>query len=225
MEKFRGVFLLLAVAAVGTVTLLPCRAEEKKEEEKSIFTEDVPTDKLYLMPKVTRADRWWHQAYNPTFNQTPHETVVLFEAMNYYEGGKTPLFPTFSGDYFQRGLQTFLLPHDSNVRGISMLASIPGDSWGTRDAYAYVLYRLMWEPYADMDEIARDFCAIHFGPEVAGGMATIYQQSAHAYKYGLHIEPISYGQYNSFYHMRVGVFPVEGYPSIDGGREHLEWLR
>jgi len=192
---------------------------------REIFTEEIPTNNFYAMPKITRADRWWHQAYNPTFNQTPHETIVLFETMNYYEGGKTPIFPTFSGDYFQRGLQTFLLPENTNVRGISMLASIPGDTWGTRDAYAYVLYRLMWNPYEDMNEIARDFCAIHFGPQVATEMAEIYQLSAHAYKYGLHIEPISYGQYNSFYHMRVGVFPVEGYPSIDHGREHLEWLR
>ena len=192
---------------------------------RDIFTDDIPTNNLYLMPKVTRADRWWHQAYNPTFNQTPHETIVLFETMNYYEGGRTPLFPTFSGDYFQRGLQTFLMPHDSNVRGVALLASVRGDSWSTRDAYAYLLYRLMWDPYEDMNQIARDFCAIHFGPAAAEGMAEIYRQSAHAYKYGLHIEPISYGQYNSFYHMRVGVFPVEGYPGIDGGREHLEWLR
>lgn len=192
---------------------------------REIFTDDIPTNNFYAMPKITRADRWWHQAYNPTFNQTPHETIVLFESMNYYEGGKTPIFPTFSGDYFQRGLQYFIRPEDSNVRGISMLASIPGNGWGTRDAYAYVLYRLMWDPYDDMEQIARDFCAIHFGQAIAEDMAWIYMQSAHAYKYGLHIEPISYGQYNSFYHMRVGVFPVEGYPSIDGGREHLEWLR
>ncbi|UCE50166.1 MAG: hypothetical protein JSW47_08385 [Phycisphaerales bacterium] len=40
MEKFRGIILLLAVAAVATVACLPCRADEKKEEEKSIFTQD-----------------------------------------------------------------------------------------------------------------------------------------------------------------------------------------
>lgn len=192
---------------------------------REIFTDDVPTNNLYLMPKVTRADRWWHQPYNPTFNLTKHDTIVLFETMNYYEGGKTRLFPTFSGDYFQRGLQTFLLPEESNLKGAAMLANIPGNGWGTRDAYAYVLYRLMWNPNEDMGQIARDFCAIHFGPDVAEGMAEIYRNSAQAYKYGLHIEPISYGQFNSFYHMRVGVFPVEGYPNIDHGREHLAWLR
>jgi hypothetical protein len=39
MEKYRGIVLLLAVAAVVTVTALPCRADEKKEEDKSIFNE------------------------------------------------------------------------------------------------------------------------------------------------------------------------------------------
>jgi hypothetical protein len=177
------------------------------------------------MPKVTTADRWWHQPYNSTFNQTPHDTVVLFETMNYYEGGGTPLFPTFSGEYFQNGLQTFLLPDKSNVRGAAMLAGVNADGWDTTSAYVYVLYRLMWNPYEDMDAIARDFCSIHFGPEAAEAMAKVYLASPHAYKYGLHIEPVSYGQYNSLIHLRVGTFPVEGYPSIDGGREHLEFLR
>ena len=40
MEKYRGIVLLLAVAAAVTVLALPCRADEKKEEDKSIFTED-----------------------------------------------------------------------------------------------------------------------------------------------------------------------------------------
>jgi len=192
---------------------------------REIFTDDIPTDNFYAMPKVTRADRWWHQAYNPTFNQSPHETIVLFEGMNYYESGRANIFPTFSGQYFQGGLQTFLMPEDTNVRGIAMLANIPGEGWGTRDVYAYVLNRLIWEPYADMEQIARDFCAIHFGPAASEGMAEIYLDTPRAYQYGLHLEPISYGQFNSHYHMRVGEFPVQGYPNIDSGREHLEWLR
>ena len=42
MDKFRGIALLLLLAALACATLLPCRADEKKEEEKTIFTEDVP---------------------------------------------------------------------------------------------------------------------------------------------------------------------------------------
>ncbi len=40
MEKCRGIVLLIAVAATVAVTALPCPADEKKEEDKSIFTED-----------------------------------------------------------------------------------------------------------------------------------------------------------------------------------------
>ncbi|HEX73298.1 MAG TPA: hypothetical protein ENN65_08295, partial [Candidatus Hydrogenedentes bacterium] len=151
---------------------------------RAIFTDHIPTDNLYLMPKITRGDRWWHQPYNATFNQTAHDTIVLFETMNYYESGGANIFPTFSGQYFQRGLQTFLMPEDSNVRGAAALAGAARDAWGTNSAYSYVLYRLMWEPDAPMAEIARDFCAIHFGPEAAEYMAQIYMMSPSAYKYG-----------------------------------------
>lgn len=192
---------------------------------REIFDDTVPTDNLYLIPKVTSADRWWHQPYNSTFNQTAHDTIVCFETMNYYEGGSTGLFPTFAGEYYQNGLQTFLLPENSNLRGAAVLAGLAADGWDTTSAYIYTLYRLMWDPYEDVRTIARDFCAIHFGSDAAEAMAEIYLLSPHAYKYGLHIEPVSYGQFNSFIHMRVGTFPVEGYPSIDGGREHLEFLR
>lgn len=204
------------------------RADEQHVQPavfESIFTDAVPTENLYLMPKITMADRWWHQPYNTTFNRTPHDTVVLFETMNYYESGRANLFPTYSGQYFQNGLKTILAPESSNVRGMAMLAGMATDRWDTTGAYAYVLYRLAWDPYEDIEAITRDFCAIHFGPEAADAMAQIYLMTPSAYKYGLHIEPVSYGQFNSFIHMRVGTFPVEGYPTIDGGREHLEFLR
>ncbi len=192
---------------------------------REIFTDAVPRDNLYLVPKITAGDRWWYQPYNETFNQTPHDTMVCFETMNYYEGGKSHLFPTFSGQYFQNGLQYLLLPEHSNLRGAASLAAYSARGWDTLGAYAYVLYRLMWDPYDDIEAIARDFCAIHFGPEAAEDMAGIYLLSPSAYQYGLHIGPISYGQFNSFLHMRVGEFPVEGYPAIDGGRAHLEFMR
>lgn len=192
---------------------------------REIFTDAVPTDNLYLVPKITAGDRWWYQPYNETFNQTPHQTLVCFEPMNYYEGGKSHLFPTFSGQYFQSGLQYLLLPEKTNLRGAASLAAVSPKGWDTLGAYAYVLSRLMWDPYEDMNAIARDFCAIYFGPEAAEGMAKVYLQSPTAYKYGLHIGSLSYGQFNSFLHMRVGEFPVEGYPTIDNGKEHLAFMR
>jgi hypothetical protein len=192
---------------------------------RNIFTDQIPTDHLYLMPKITTGDRWWHQPYNSTFNQTAHRTIVCFETMNYYESGRAHLFPTFSGQYFQAGLQTLLLPEKNNLSGAAGLAGTDENRWDTRGAYAYVLYRLMWDPDEEIEAIARDFCAIHFGRDAANDMAAIYLMSPAAYKYGLHIEPVSYGQFNSFIHMRVGTFPAEGYPAIDHGREHLEFLR
>jgi len=208
-----------------TWSLVAYEQHNQPDVFKKIFTNDVPVKDLYLIPKITAADRWWHQPYNPTFNVTPHHTIIGFETMNYYESSKSHIFPTFPGQYFQAGIQTFLMPEDSNVKGSGFLAGSLKDSWGTRDVTAYVLYRLSWNPNENIKDIARDFCSIHFGMQAAEKMAEIYLLSPIAYKYGLHIEPVSYGQFNSFIHMRVGTFPAMGYPSIDGGREHIEFLQ
>ncbi len=192
---------------------------------RKIFNDDVPVKNLYLIPKITAADRWWHQIYNPTFNQSQHHTLVAFETMNYYEGSRSNIFPTFSGQYFQAGLQTFLNPKENNIKGAGYLVASPRKGWDTYGAYSYVLYRLSWDPNESIQQIAEDFCAIYFGNEAAKNMAEIYLMTPVAYKYGLHIEPVSYGKFNSFIHMRVNVFPVMGYPRIDGGREHIEFLQ
>ena len=191
---------------------------------REIFTDEVPLKNLYLIPKITAADRWWHQPYNFTFNQSKHHTLIAFETMNYYEGGSSNIFPTFAGAYYQAGIQTFLQPENTNVRGAGYLVATPRRGWDTYGAYAYALYRLSWNPNEDIRQIAEDFSAIQFGPQAAKTMADIYMMTAVAYKYGLHIEPVSYGRFNSFIHMRVNVFPAMGYPQIDDGREHMEFL-
>ena len=144
--------------------------------------------------------------------------------MNYYESSKAHIFPTFPGQYYQAGVETFLAPKNNNLKGAGFLANSSPDEWNTRSVTAYVIARLAWDPWADIKDIARDFCAIHFGVDAADEMAEIYLLSPNAYKYGLHIEPVSYGQFNSFIHMRVGTFPAMGYPAIDKGKEHLEFL-
>ena len=207
-----------------TWSLVSYEQHNQPDVFKKIFTNDVPVNNLYLIPKITAADRWWHQPYNPTFNQTPHNTIVGFETMNYYESSKAHIFPTFPGQYFQAGLQTFLAPKNNNVKGSGFLAGSLQDGCNTRNVTAYVLYRLSWNPDEKIEDIARDFCAIHFGGAAAEKMAQIYLLSPIAYKYGLHIEPVSYGKFNSFIHMRVGTFPGMGYPSIDGGKEHMDFL-
>ncbi|HOQ31041.1 MAG TPA: hypothetical protein PLA12_00865 [Candidatus Hydrogenedens sp.] len=192
---------------------------------KKVFTDEIPTNNLFVKIKVTRADRWWFQPYNRTFNLSPHRTIVIFEPMNYYEGSDTHLFPTFSGEYFQNGLKYFLSADNTNVSGLSYLGGISANEWSTRSAYVYTLYRLTWEPNVDIRQVAHDYCAINLGPELAEPMADILMDTANAYKYGLFLEPIAYGQFNSFPHMRVGTFVAEGYPLIDLGKGHIQFLK
>ncbi len=204
--------------------LVPHEQHYSPEVFRKIFTDEIPTKNLYLITKITAGDRWWHQPYNYTINQSLQQTLIAFEPMNYYEGGKSNIFPTFSGQYYQGGIQTFLSPEDSKVRGANSLVRFSKKGWDTYDAYTYVLYRLSWNPNEDIRQIAEDFCAINFGREAAKTMAEIYLKTSVAYKYGLHIEPVSYGRFNSFIHMRVNVFPAMGYPRIDDGREHMEFM-
>lgn len=192
---------------------------------KQIFTEDLPKENLLLLPKITQSDRWWFQAYNPTFNLTSHPTGMAFETMNYYEGSKANIFPTCAGKYYQAGIQYVLSDKNTNMVGTAFRSSPLNFSWNTYSITPYMLSRLSWDPYEDMHDIVSDFCSINFGVDAADAMADIYLMSAQAYKYGLHIEPVSYGQYNSFIHMRVGTFPSMRYPRIDGGKEHLKFLK
>jgi len=207
-----------------TWSLVSYEQHNQPDVFRKIFTKDVPVKNLYLIPKITAADRWWFQPYNPTFNLTPHNTLVGFETMNYYEGSESHIFPTFPGQYFQAGLQTITRSTDHNVKGSGYLAGALQDGWDTRNLTAYVLYRLSWDIDENIRQIAKDFCAIHFGVAAAEKMAEIYLLSPVAYQYGLHIEPVSYGKFNSFVHMRVGVFPVMGYAGIDAGKEHIDFL-
>ncbi|MCX8065200.1 MAG: hypothetical protein N3G21_08515 [Candidatus Hydrogenedentes bacterium] len=192
---------------------------------KKVFTADVPTDNLYVIIKITRGDRWWYQQFNSTFNLTPHKTVMLFEPMNYYEAGDSNIFPTFSAEYFQKGIQYVLAHDNSNLCGISFVGGVRADDWSTLSMYVYALYRLLFEPNGDIFQIAKDYCSQIFGPTNAEDMAKVLMNSPLFYKYGLHIEPISYGRFNSFLHMRVGEFVTEGYPLIDLGRDHLMFLQ
>jgi hypothetical protein len=208
-----------------TWSLSPNEQHNQPDVFRRIFTPEVPLTNLFLMPKITAADRWWFQPFNPTFNLTPHSTVVAFETMNYYETPEAHLFPTFAGSYYQAGLQFFLSKTNHNLRGCAYRAGPDPAGWDTESLTAYTLSRLAWNPDEDLQRILGDFCSIHFGAEAAEGMARIYLLSAPAYKYGLHIEPVSYGQFNSLLQIRVGAFPVEGFPELDGGKEHIDFLR
>ncbi len=205
-----------------TWTTNPYEQQSQPEVYRDIFTDEVPTKNLYLIPSFTQNDRWWYQRYNPTVNQTPHNMMTVIESMDYHAGGQ--LFPTFPGPYYQAGLQMMLDVDNSNLKGCSL--DLPSrDGWDTRNVTAYTIYRLSWDHHEDPNRIAEDFASIHFGPAAAQGMARIYMQTPIAYKYGLYIEPAAYGEFNSLPHIRVGMFIADGYPSIDNGKTHLEFLR
>ena len=198
--------------------------QARPEVYQNIFTDEVDTKGLYLIPSFTQHDRWWHQRYNPTFNITPHNMLAVLEPMNYYESSKANIFPTFPGQYYQAGLQSILEAPEANLKGFSF--DLYGtENYKTSSLTAYAGFRLGWNYLEKPEDIARDFCAIHFGPKAALKMGEIYLQTPVAYKYGLFIEPVSYGTFNSLIHMRVGTFPAHGYPSIDNGKEHLKFLR
>ena len=194
------------------------------EVYEKIFTEDVPTKNLYVAPMITQNDRWWFQAYNPTFNVTPHNTIAIFQTMNYYENPRANIFPTFPGQYFQGALQTIIAPKQSNLKGVSCVFVPLQDGWDSISINMYTTFRLAWEPSDDVRKIAEDFASIHFGRAAGKEMAEIYLLSPVAYKYGLHIEPVAYGTFNSLPHIRVGTFPAQGCHTIDNGKEHVEFL-
>lgn len=190
---------------------------------KKIFTSEVPQKNLFLEPKITLTDRWYYQPYNPTFNLTPHKTLVEFEAMEYHTSGRG-LFASFPGQYFQGGLRTLLSSEDCNVIGAGY--DVPNhESWGTWTVNAYTLYRLTWNPEEDLRTIAEDFAAIHFGREAAERMGDIYLLSASAYKDGMYIKPAAEARvWNTLPQLRNTTFPMQGIPEIDRGKTHLEWL-
>jgi len=196
--------------------------QSQPEVYRRIFTDDVPTRNLYLIPSFTQNDRWWYQPYNPTFNLTPHNMMAVFETMDYHAGAN--VFPTYPGTYFQAGLESIRRARNSNLKGASL--DLPAkEGWDTRSLTAYTVARLTWDHKQDPKDIAADYCAITFGESLAEAMAEICLLSPAAYKYGLYIEPVAYGAFSSLPHIRVGSFVAEGYPSIDGGKEHLEFLR
>ncbi len=195
----------------------------KAQIYRKIFTDDVPTKNLYLSPYVNADDRWFFTAYNPTFNQTAHNMVVLLAPMDYHASQGVKVFPTFPGQYFQAALQGILSAEHSNLKG-AHFAFAGNDSWNTWNLTSYTAARLAWNHNENLHTILKDFCSIYFGAAAAEKMAEIYWLSAAAYKYGIYIEPVTYDVFNKLLQLRITTFPVQGFPGIDHGREHLSFL-
>ena len=195
------------------------------EVYKAVFTDDVPKKSLYLSPYLSLADRWYYQPYNPTFNLTPHNMVVLLASLDYHTGGGPNDFPSFPGEYHQGGIQSILSAQESNLVGIQSGFPVR-DGWDSHTLTGYVAFRLAWNPNEDLRQIAQDFASIHVGPKAAPAMADILLLSQRAYKDGIYVKPVAESvRGNTLPHLRTGVFQRRGIPELDRGRAHISWLR
>jgi hypothetical protein len=191
---------------------------------KEIFTDDVPIRNLYMSPYLSTTDRYFFQPYNPTFNLTPHNMVVLLSTLDYHGHSGVNICPTFPGQYFQGGLKTYLIPKDNILKGAHF--GVPGnEGWSTGSLTAYTVFRLSWNPYENVEDIARDFASIYFGREAADYLAEILLLSSNAYKYGIYIEPVAHGDFRSLPHLRLTTFPVKGFQRLDNGKKHIDFLK
>ena len=193
------------------------------EVYKEIFTEDIPVKNLYMSPYMSTTDRYFHQPYNPTFNQTPHNMIVLLSPLNYHGNNNCGILPTFPGTYYQGGLKTYLSVDNTNCVGADF-GTQPKDGWDTNNLTTYTAYRLTWDPNMDVKEIAHDFAAIYFGRDAANDLAEVLMLTPRIYKYGMYIAPAAHGQFASLTHLRLTTFPAKGLPNLDSGRKHIEFL-
>jgi hypothetical protein len=192
---------------------------------KAIFTNQIPTENLFLSPYMSLADRWYYQPFNPTFNLTPHQMVALFSTLDYHTHAGVNIFPSFPGQYHQGGLQMILSAEAPNLAGAQFWIGDP-EQWSTRAVTSYTIYRLMWNPNEDLRTIAEDFAAIHVGREAAAEMAEILILSHSAYKDGIYIKPVAEKiRGNTLPHLRLTSFKRKGVPEVDRGRGHIDWLR
>ena len=194
------------------------------EVYEDIFTDDIPVKNLYMSPYMSSTDRYFHQPYNPTFNLTPHNMIVLLAPLNYHANNNCGILPTFPGTYFQGGLKTYLSVENSNCVGADFGVRSK-EGWDTYGLTAYTSSRLTWEPNMDVKEIAHDFASIYFGKEAADDIAEVLMLTPRIYKYGMYIAPAAHGQFASLTHLRLTTFPKKGLPKLDSGRKHMEFLR
>ncbi len=193
------------------------------EVYEEIFTDEIQVKNLYMSPYMSTTDRYFHQPYNPTFNLTPHNMIVLLAPLNYHGNNNCGILSTFPGTYFQGGLKSYLTVDKSNCVGADFGVRSNG-GWDTYALTAYTSSRLIWEPNMDVKEIAYDFAAMYFGKEAADDLAEVLMLTPKIYKYGMYIAPAAHGQFASLTHLRLTTFPVKGLPNLDSGRKHMEFL-
>jgi hypothetical protein len=183
---------------------------------RAIF-EDIPTDGLIVSIKLTKTDQWDYQAFNPTIGITPHRTSVELEMNKGPHGGQR--FPDFMGLYQGAGLQY------ARERGtIGVTVGLTGSLW--QEASLYTASRLMWDPYQDVEKIARDWAAIRFGRRASTDIARLLILSYDAMMKSLYLRPYaSTHAWNPIPHIMTGLYFLVGDPIWDRGRRHMRFLR
>jgi hypothetical protein len=190
---------------------------------QEIFTDDMPVRNLYMSPYLSTTDRFFFQPYNPTFNRTPHNMVVLLAPLDYHGHSGAQVFPTFPGTYYQGGLKTILAAEKTNLKGAQF--GVPDDgAWDSWNITFYTAARLVWDPNENLHDVARDYAAMYFGQSPASEIADLFLLSPRAYKYGIYIEPVAHGDFRSLPHLRLTTFPAKGLPQLDNGKKHVDFL-
>ncbi|MBI2434244.1 MAG: hypothetical protein HYV26_15415, partial [Candidatus Hydrogenedentes bacterium] len=182
------------------------------------FTPDVPTDRLLLAIKLTAGDQWYYaEPFNATFGQTPHTTLLQAELYSGYQGLGANL--DYPAAYFQAGLQWAV---ERGARGV--LNSPPFDD--ERGAAIYEVFsRLSCDPYANLEQLTRDWAAAWLGGAVAEDAAKVMLAAPAALRDGLYLRPASLRNWNPLPHVRVRQFVVKGVPDFDQGKAHDAFLR
>lgn len=178
---------------------------------------DIPRENMIISIKLTKCDQWWYQAFNPTFGQTDHDTVVELEMHHGPHGSME--YPDYMGEWFQAGLNYVL---GRGARGV--FTGRPQTLW--MDAHHYAVERLAWDPSLDPGLLAEEWAAKVFGRKTRKAIGRLLLLSDDAMRKALYIRPYaSTHAWNPLEHLITGVFVLAGDPLLDGGREHARFLR
>lgn len=180
-----------------------------------------PKHNFILSIKLTEGDQWEFQPFNPTIGSVPHTTVVELETGRAHQWGGPVM--DFAAEYFQAGLQYALM---KGVRGVT--SSIPNWKPDPKhigyDALPYVAWRLVFDPYEDLERILDEWAKQFFG-EASSIVAKIMLKLDDAVRYSYYVPFYSYRIWEPHSNIYGNMFICKGNPFFDNGRGHDEYLK
>ena len=185
---------------------------------RGIFTREIPVQNLLVSIKLTKQDAWYYgSAFNPTFGQTAHTTVAEAELYSQYHGSGTIV--DFPARWMAAALRYARL---RGTRGV--VAAAPGERLLARGIFT-VFSRLAQNPWADEEELTRQWTAQEFGQPAAASVAEILLESSEAVRDVFYLPAFLTLGWNPLPHVRVNRIVARGDPLFDEGRGHDEFLR